>query len=97
MATRAASFTGKPVETEGLSVATQQPLMADLSPEKVRTMLGKDASDMRVAIQGFGNAGFNFACTAHKAGYKIIAVSDSRGGIRAKNGVFIEPNVVMEK
>ncbi len=35
----------------------------------------------RVAIQGFGNAGLHCAELMAEAGYRIVAVSDSRGGI----------------
>ncbi len=95
--TSPASFTGKPVETGG--IVGRDTATADgglIALEKVRGILGKNASDIRVAIQGFGNAGFNFARVAHNAGYNIVAVSDSKGGIRAKNGAFIDPDVVME-
>lgn len=42
----------------------------------------------RVAIQGFGNAGGIAAELFHAAGAQIIAVSDSRGGIHADNGLI---------
>ncbi|MDJ0531635.1 MAG: Glu/Leu/Phe/Val dehydrogenase [Xenococcaceae cyanobacterium MO_207.B15] len=42
-----------------------------------------------VAIQGFGNAGATLAELLFKAGYKIVAVSDSKGGIYAGNGLDI--------
>ncbi len=44
----------------------------------------------RVAIQGFGNAGYHFARLMEQDGYCIQAVSDSRGGIYAAGGVDIE-------
>jgi glutamate dehydrogenase (NAD(P)+) len=43
-----------------------------------------------VAIQGFGNAGANAANLLEKKGAKIIAVSDSRGGILNKDGLDIQ-------
>ena len=45
---------------------------------------------MRVAIQGFGNAGYHLARLLQNAGYTIIALSDSQGGIYAKDGLDIE-------
>jgi glutamate dehydrogenase/leucine dehydrogenase len=42
-----------------------------------------------VAIQGFGNAGMNFALILEKAGYKITSVSDSKGVIFNKKGLNI--------
>lgn len=41
---------------------------------------------LTVAIQGFGNVGSYIAALLHNAGYKIIAVSDSKGGIWDKSG-----------
>jgi glutamate dehydrogenase (NAD(P)+) len=43
-----------------------------------------------IAIQGFGNAGANAANLLEKKGAKIIAVSDSRGGILNKDGLNIQ-------
>ena len=42
-----------------------------------------------VAIQGFGNAGSILAELLFKAGYRIVAVSDSQGGIYAPQGLDI--------
>lgn len=43
--------------------------------------------DITVVIQGFGNAGANVARILDEAGYKIIAVSDSKGGLFCKGGI----------
>jgi glutamate dehydrogenase (NADP+) len=45
--------------------------------------------NIRVAIQGFGNAGQHVAGLLHEDGYKIVAVSDSQGGIYNKAGFDI--------
>lgn len=45
---------------------------------------------MHVAIQGFGNAGIFVAEYLEKMGAKIIAVSDSQGGIISKNGFNVK-------
>ncbi len=42
-----------------------------------------------VAVQGFGKAGAVLAEQLYKAGYKVVAVSDSQGGIYAKKGLDI--------
>lgn len=42
-----------------------------------------------VAVQGFGNAGAMIAELLAKAGYRIVAVSDSQGGIYAEQGLDI--------
>jgi glutamate dehydrogenase (NADP+) len=42
-----------------------------------------------VAIQGFGNAGATLAELLFDAGYRVVAVSDSQGGIYAPGGLDI--------
>jgi glutamate dehydrogenase (NAD(P)+) len=52
------------------------------------TVLGIDLSRARVAIQGFGNAGtFAASLGSQLFGSKIVAVSDSAGGIFNPNGL----------
>lgn len=46
-----------------------------------------DPKEVRVAIQGFGNAGANMAHLLHDAGFTIVAVSDSQGGIYSPEGI----------
>lgn len=50
----------------------------------------KSVSKARVAIQGFGNAGAIAAELFQEAGARIIAVSDSRGGIVRDQGLDLE-------
>jgi glutamate dehydrogenase/leucine dehydrogenase len=45
---------------------------------------------LKIAVQGFGNAGGVFIDFAQEAGHKIVAVSDSQGGIFNKDGLDIE-------
>jgi glutamate dehydrogenase (NADP+) len=52
--------------------------------------------NMRVAIQGFGNAGQNIAELLYQDGYKIVAVSDSKGGIYRSEG-FDVPSIIHAK
>lgn len=48
---------------------------------------GLDPQDLRVAIQGFGNAGATMAHFLHGAGFTVVAVSDSHGGIYSADGI----------
>lgn len=57
---------------------------------------GWTPKQVRVAIQGFGNAGQHIASLLHQDGYKIVAVSDSRGGIYREEGFDI-PSVIRAK
>jgi|TARA_Y100000310_G_scaffold124950_2_gene123753 glutamate dehydrogenase/glutamate dehydrogenase (NAD(P)+) len=50
--------------------------------------------DTTVVVQGFGNVGMHIARILHEWGYKIIGVSDVRGGIYAPNGLNIKDVIV---
>lgn len=52
---------------------------------------------LKIAIQGFGNVGYWFACLAQEAGFKVVAVSDSRGGSRMENGKWRMEEVLKHK
>jgi len=47
----------------------------------------RELEGLRVAIQGYGNAGGTAARLFHDAGARIVAVSDSRGAIRNDSGL----------
>lgn len=57
---------------------------------------GWNPADIRVAVQGFGNAGQHFAKLLHADGYKIVAISDSKGGIYSEDGFDI-PSIIKMK
>ena len=84
-----ALITGKPIElggSLGRGLATSRGGLFVLE-EAIKT-LNKDVKT--VAIQGFGNVGGGLALLLFKAGYKVVAVSDSRGGVYDENGLNIE-------
>jgi len=90
-----AVITGKPVEVGGSlgrDTATAQGGFYVL--EELKNIIELDPESSTVVIQGFGNAGYNFAKLAHHAGYKVVAVSDSGGGIYDENG--LDPKKVFE-
>lgn len=49
-----------------------------------------DPKTLKVAIQGFGNAGFFFSNLAQQQGYNIVAVSDSQSAIYCKDGLDVK-------
>lgn len=53
-------------------------------------------SDVHVAVQGFGNAGQHVSRLLHDDGYRIVAISDSRGGILCDTGIDI-PRAIEHK
>jgi len=92
------AFTGKPVVIGGLTgreAATGRGGLAIL--ERIARGLGREPGELRLAIQGFGNVGYHFARLAAAAGYRIMAISDSHGGICATGDAVLEPEVVMKR
>jgi len=86
-----AMITGKPLElggSKGRDTATARGGIYVL--EEMRKKLEWSAEDTKVAIQGYGNAGHFAAKILEGLGYKIVAVSDSRGGIYNDEGLDSE-------
>ncbi len=78
-------FTGKPVVlggSQGREEATG--LGGFFVLEALVKSLGWKASETTIAIQGLGNVGYWFGEYAQKKGYKIVAVGDSKGTVKAK-------------
>ncbi|MBU0648769.1 Glu/Leu/Phe/Val dehydrogenase [Patescibacteria group bacterium] len=87
--------TGKPLEAGGIvgrDTATAQGGFYVWQEFLNKKSLASE--QVSVAIQGYGNAGYNFAKLAQQAGHKIVALSDSKGGILNLEGLDIE--AVME-
>ena len=85
-----AVITGKPIElggSLGRDDATGRGTYYCL--KELEQIRGWDPSKIRVAVQGFGNAGQAAARLLHADGYKVVAVSDSRGGILVENGIDV--------
>lgn len=86
-----AIVTGKPLElggSKGRLTATSrggQFILYEALKEK-----GMEKKSCRVAVQGFGNVGYWFAKFLQEDGFIINALSDSRGGIFAKDGIDVE-------
>ncbi len=87
-ATTLGVVTGKPLSlggSKGRETATARGLQFVLREAcKAKGMSVKGA---RVAIQGYGNAGSHLANLLHEAGAKIVAVSDSGGGVHQPKGL----------
>ena len=82
-----AVVTGKPIEhggSEGRVKATG--LGGVLVLLELFKLLGIDYKGMSVAIQGFGNVGMFLAKYLHDEGFKIVALTDSQGGIYQEDG-----------
>jgi glutamate dehydrogenase (NADP+) len=51
---------------------------------------GLEPRGLRVAVQGFGNAAYPLALLLQHAGARIVAISDSKGGIFSERGFDVE-------
>jgi glutamate dehydrogenase/leucine dehydrogenase len=87
--------TGKPIRVGGSlgrNEATSRGVMYTVI--KGAEHLGINLKGSTVAVQGYGNVGFHAARLLNEIGCKIIAVSDSKGGIYNPKG--LDPIKVME-
>jgi glutamate dehydrogenase (NAD(P)+) len=81
-------ITGKPVEvwgSEGRFDSTAQGGMYIL--REAAKLYKMNVKKSKIAIQGFGNAGSYAFELATKLGAKVVAVSDSHGGVYSKTGL----------
>jgi glutamate dehydrogenase len=87
--------TGKPVNIGG-SLVRSEATSLGLMYTVINAVkhLGMELKGATVAVQGYGNVGFHAAKLLHSIGCKIVAVSDSKGGIHNSNG--LDPQLVLE-
>jgi glutamate dehydrogenase/leucine dehydrogenase len=88
-------ITGKPVGlggSLGRDAATGRGALVAL--DRIARSRRWTREHIRVAVEGFGNAGSWFAELAYRSGYRVVAVSDSRGGIVNAEG--LAPHDVLE-
>jgi glutamate dehydrogenase/leucine dehydrogenase len=79
--------TGKPIALGGsLGRAEATARGCQFTIREACKVLGINLNGARVAVQGFGNAGSIAARLLHEDGAKIIAVTDTKGGIFNPNG-----------
>jgi glutamate dehydrogenase/leucine dehydrogenase len=80
-----ATFTGKPVAMGGSLGRNEATGRGGVIVLKalLKKLIGENfsPSTLTIAVQGFGNVGYYFAKIASEAGFKVVAVSDSKGGI----------------
>jgi glutamate dehydrogenase (NADP+) len=92
-----AVVTGKPIAMGGSAGReTATGLGAFMMMDAIAPRLGLTPAQTTVAIQGFGNAGSVLATQMAQAGYRIVAVSDSQGGVYAMQGLDI-PSILHHK
>ncbi len=93
-------ITGKPVELGGSEGRFDSTAMGGMYVLREAAKLQKTKlKGAKIAIQGFGNAGkFAFEIATKLAGAKVVAISDSQGGVYDPKGLDYEKlNEVKEK
>jgi glutamate dehydrogenase (NAD(P)+) len=91
--------TGKPVAlggSHGRDAATGRGTVIVLDRAVADLEFGQP-SDLRVAIQGFGNVGSWAARVAAERGYRVVAVSDVEGGIHRSEGLDVDDLLAHER
>lgn len=93
-----AVITGKPLElggSQGRIISTS--LGGAYILKRLLEIEELDPKELKVVIQGFGNVGFNLVKIFNEWGYKIIAISDSKGGIYNEDGLDIKEIISNQK
>lgn len=86
-----ATFTGKMVKFGGTLGRTEATGRGGVAiTESLLAKLKKNPKQMKVAVQGFGNVGFYYAKIASERGMRVVALSDSKGGVAGNVGLDIE-------
>ncbi len=81
-----ASFTGKAVSDGGLLGRKESTGYGGAAVlDEISFM--EENRKMRIAVQGFGNVGYNFSLFAKEMGHKIVAVSKKEGGVSMEEGI----------
>jgi glutamate dehydrogenase/leucine dehydrogenase len=90
-----AALTGKPIALGG-SLGREQATGrgAVFALDRIAHHRGWSRDRIRIAVEGYGNAGWWFSTLATQVGYRIIGVSDSGGGIHNPEG--LDPRAVLQ-
>jgi glutamate dehydrogenase (NAD(P)+) len=82
--------TGKPLAVGGSLGREEATARGSLyCIQALSTKQGRRLDEYTVAVQGFGNVGSNLARLLHAGGVKVVAVSDSGGGVYNPAGIDI--------
>ncbi len=91
-------ITGKPLELGGSKGRDKATAMGAYYVLREYVKSNKiDSRIMKIVIQGFGNAGMHISKILFDEGYKIIAISDSKGGVYDKKGLNIPKLIEYKK
>lgn len=84
-------ITGKPISLGGsLGRDDATGRGAYICIKQLEKRHGWNPQDITVAVQGFGNGGYHAVRLLQADGYRIVAISDSKGGIYSNKGFDVE-------
>lgn len=90
-------ITGKPLALGGITQRTDATAKGGLYMiQSLIQQFGWQTSGLRIAVQGFGNAGSYVAKMLYDAGHKVVAVTDSKGGVMDERGLDV-PTLIEKK
>jgi len=85
-----AVITGKPVELGGITLRGDATARGGfIIIKELLHHIKEMPARPTVAIQGFGNAGLNIARMLYNDNFKVVAISDSRGGVFDEDGIDV--------
>jgi glutamate dehydrogenase (NAD(P)+) len=83
--------TGKPLSLGGSLGRAEATARGSLyCTQALAGKLGERLADYSIAIQGFGNVGAHLAHLMHTEGAKVVALSDSHGGVHNPAGIDVQ-------
>jgi len=88
------AFTGKSIEDGGLDGRIEATGFGGFAVLEELCKLQK-ITNPKIAVQGFGNVGYNFVKIANENNYQIVAITDHTGGIKNNEGLDVKE--LMEK
>ncbi len=93
-----AMITGKPISRGGsLGRADATGRGGVIVLKALLEKIKKQKTNLSLTVQGFGNVGYFFAKIAADDKFKVVAVSDSRGGVFVKDGLSPETTLDCKK
>ncbi len=92
-----ATFTGKAISNGGSEGRTEATGFGGGVIVREALKAGMISASATVAIQGFGNVATYFAESMIKQGLKVVALSDSRGGVYNENGIELALAIAHKK
>jgi glutamate dehydrogenase/leucine dehydrogenase len=83
------TFTGKSIANGGLEGRIEATGFGGFAILEELCKL-QNINNPRIALQGFGNVGYNFARIADENNYQVVAITDHTGGVKNNQGLNVK-------